>query len=101
MSDEPQAALPLVSLKEHPRARNAIQRSKGYGALIGFVAVGGTMYRSGATLDQAGMRALAGGVGGWMLAWIASVVIWRQLLVAEARAAVRQAVELRQRDAQR
>ncbi len=99
MSAQPRP--PLISLGEHPRAQEGIRRAKAAGALLGFLAVGISMYRRGATLDQAGLRALAGGIGGWMIAWIAAVVVWRQLLIAETRAAVRRAIELRQREAER
>ena len=102
MSDEQQSSgPPLVALRDHPRAQESIRRAKGFGALVGFMAVAVTMYMNGATLDQVGMRALLGGVAGWMVAWAGAVVVWQQLLVGETRAAVKRAVLLRRQEAER
>jgi uncharacterized membrane protein YccC len=92
---------PLISMRDHPRASDSIRRIKGLGALIGFVAVAAAAYLNGSSLDQVGVRALAGGLAGWMVAWAGAVAVWQQLLVGEARAAVRRAVELRQKEAER
>ena len=92
---------PLISMRDHPRAADSIRRVKGVGALIGFLAVAAAVYMNGNSLDQVGIRALAGGLAGWMVAWAGAVVVWQQLLVGEARAAVRRAVELRQTEADR
>jgi hypothetical protein len=91
----------MVSLRDHPRARQSIQRSKAFGAMIGFFAVAATTYMKGATLDQVGMRALMGGIGGWMVAWAGAVAVWQQMLVGETKAAVRRAVALRQQESER
>ena len=34
------------------------------------------------------MRALIAGIGGYMLAWMCAVTVWRQLVLAELRAAI-------------
>jgi hypothetical protein len=34
------------------------------------------------------VRALIAGVGGYLLAWMCSVTVWRQLVLAELRAAI-------------
>ena len=90
---------PLVALRDHPRASDSIRRAKGWGGLAGFVVVAGAVYRNGGTLDEAGMRGLVGGVCGWMLAWIGAVAVWQQMLVGEARSALRKAYEQQQKRA--
>ena len=61
------------SVANHPRARAQIRMAKGWGGLIGFVI--------------AGLRALAAGVAGYVVAWGCAVTVWRHLVVAELRAA--------------
>jgi hypothetical protein len=34
------------------------------------------------------LRALIAGIGGYMLAWMCAVTVWRQLVLAELRAAI-------------
>jgi uncharacterized membrane protein YccC len=101
VTEEKTAGPPLVALRDHPRAQDSIRRAKGFGALVGFLAVAATMYMNGATFDQLGMRALAGGVAGWMVAWAGAVVIWQQILVGETRAALKRAIALRRQEAER
>ncbi len=41
---------------------------------------------AGLSPDQVGLRALAAGIGGYVLGWACSVTVWRHLLIAELRA---------------
>jgi hypothetical protein len=73
----------------HPRARRDIARAKGWGGLAGFGLVLALAVSGGAPLDDALVRALAGGVIGLLVAWRSAVLVWRHLAVAEIRAARR------------
>lgn len=77
-----------LSIAGHPRAAAAVKRAKGFGGVGGFVLAAYLSYKAGVPPDQIGMRALAFGVAGYMLAWACSVTIWRHLVLAELRAAV-------------
>jgi hypothetical protein len=41
------------------------------------------------------VRALGGGVAGWLIVWVAAVQIWKQLIIAEYRAAEQQREQAR------
>lgn len=77
-----------VSVAAHPRAAAAVKRAKGFGGVGGFLLAAYFSYGAGVPADQIGLRALAFGVAGYMLAWACSVTVWRHLVVAEVRAAV-------------
>jgi hypothetical protein len=81
----------------HPRASASIRVWKARGALGGFAVTGGASLLNGAVVFDAGMRALAGGVAGYLAAWFVAVTAWRHLVRAEARTAVRRAMEVRRR----
>jgi hypothetical protein len=79
-----------VSVAAHPRAAAQVRRAKGLGGLIFFVLVAYLSHQANVPPDQIALRALAGGIGGYMLAWACSVSIWRHLVLAEIRAAIEQ-----------
>jgi hypothetical protein len=87
-----------ISVSAHPRAAYSIRRTKGYGGLIGLLLVGWLSYRAGALPVDAALRALAGGIVGYVACWMISVQVWRHLVIAEARAA---AERVRERSAAR
>lgn len=91
----------LVGLAEHPRAAASIRRIKAWGGLIGFGAVVAYSFMRGMPIPDALLRGVIAGVAAQMLAWIAAIVLWQHLLDGEASAAVRQAQELRRRQAAR
>ena len=76
-----------VRLEAHPRAQRAIARAKAIGGVIGFVIGFWLGSRAGLPAWDTGVRALAGGIAGWLLVWVAAVQIWKQLIVGEYRAA--------------
>jgi hypothetical protein len=90
---------PLISLAEHPRAAAAIRRAKASGGIAGLVLAGLGSWMHGATVLDVGVRALGGGIVGYMLTWAAAVMIWRHLILAETKVAVARAVETRRRRA--
>jgi hypothetical protein len=76
-----------ISISAHPRAAYSIRRMKGFGGLIGLLLVGWLSYRAGALPVDAALRALAGGIVGYVACWMIAVQVWRHLVIAEARAA--------------
>ena len=76
-----------VRLAAHPRAQRAIGRAKAIGGVIGFVIGLWLGSRAGLPSWDTGVRALAGGIAGWLIVWVAAVQIWKQLVIAEYRAA--------------
>ena len=80
------AAAPSVAA--HPRASYQVRRVKGWGGLIGFGAAAYVSYKAGVPMFDLGLRALIAGIVGYMLAWACAVTVWRQLVLAELRAAI-------------
>jgi hypothetical protein len=86
----------VLKLSEHPRAGRQIRAAKGWGGLLGFALVGLLSWHAGIPWFDVGMRALLGGVVGYVVAWTGAVHAWRHLAVAEIRAAHRATIERRQ-----
>ncbi len=83
-----------MSVASHPRAAASVRQAKGWGGIAAF---GITVYVSlshGVSPDVAGLRAIAAGIVGYVLAWGCGVMVWRHLMVAELRARVERAREL-------
>jgi hypothetical protein len=85
-----------VRLDAHPRAQRSIARAKAIGGVIGFLIGLWLGSRAGLPSWDTGVRALAGGIAGWLLVWVAAVQIWKQLIIGEFRAAERQREQARQ-----
>jgi hypothetical protein len=83
----PVVSATAISVSGHPRAAYSIRRTKGYGGLLGLLLVGWLSYRAGALPIDAALRALVGGIVGYVSCWMISVQVWRHLVIAEARAA--------------
>ena len=62
-----------------------MRRAKGFSGLAGFTIAGLLSYRANVPAFDVGLRALAVGVAGYVVAWAAAVTVWRVLLVAELR----------------
>lgn len=80
----------VVSVAAHPRAAAHVRRAKGWCGLVGFVLAAYLSLSASVPLVQAGERALIAGAVGYLIGWAASVTVWRQLLLAEVRAAAEQ-----------
>jgi hypothetical protein len=89
-----------ISLANHPRAAAQIRRAKGWGGLAGFVLAAYLSLSANVAFDQAGLRAIAAGVAGYVVGWACSVTVWRHLVVAEMRAAAERARSAREGAAQ-
>lgn len=75
-----------VSVATHPRAHAQVRRAKGWGGLGGFVIAAYVSYQAGVPPEQVGIRALAAGAAGYLVAWGVAVTVWRHLVLAELRA---------------
>lgn len=78
----------LVGLDQVPRASASIRRAKSMGGLAGFAASFLAAHLAGAGLASACLRGIAGGAVAYLVVWAVAVVVWRNLLVAEARRAL-------------
>ena len=76
------------SVAAHPRASYQVRRAKGWGGIAGFALAAYFSYKAGVPTADLGLRALIGGIGGYMLAWACAVTVWRHLVLAELRAAL-------------
>lgn len=74
-----------ASVANHPRARSHVRAAKGWGGLICFVAAGALSLSAGDPGFQVLLQALIAGIIGCMLGWACTVMIWRQILVAEQK----------------
>jgi hypothetical protein len=74
-----------LSVAKHPRAARQVRTAKGLGGLAAFAATAYLSLSAGVPIVQTGVRALACGMVGYLLAWACSVSIWRQLMLAELR----------------
>jgi hypothetical protein len=86
--DDASGATGGPSVFNHPRARYQVRRAKGWGGIAGFLIAGYLSYKAGVPTFDVGLRALVFGIVGYMLAWMCAVTVWRQLVLAELRAAV-------------
>jgi hypothetical protein len=75
-----------VSIAAHPQASHAVRSLKAWGGLIGFGLGAYMSAHAGASLGLLGLRALAAGIAGYMVAWFCGVVAWRAIVSAEVRA---------------
>lgn len=77
-----------ISVAGHPRAAAQVRRAKGFGGVSFFFITAYFSYKAQVPADQVAVRALIAGIGGYMLAWMCAVTVWRQLVLAELRAAI-------------
>jgi hypothetical protein len=76
-----------VSVAAHPRARASVRRVRAWTAIAAFVLVLVLSRRAGVPGEEAVLRALVAGLVGNLLGWMCALAVWRQLVVAELRAA--------------
>jgi hypothetical protein len=90
-----------ISVAAHPRAAGAIRRAKGYGGLGGFVLGAALSLRAGVPVPDAALRGVEAGAGGYVALWFATVMVWRQLAVAEIEAVRRRLLDAAEREIER
>jgi uncharacterized membrane protein YccC len=72
-----------IRLSAHPRARRHIGMAKGWGGLGAFLLVVYLSRGAGLLWGDALLRGVAGGVAGYVAAWMIAVTVWRHLALAE------------------
>jgi hypothetical protein len=87
---------PLVGISAHPYAAVSVRRWKSRAALAGFLLAAYESYGQSLPFADIALRAVAGGVVGYLIGYAAAVTVWRHLLQAQARLAVDRARELRE-----
>ena len=79
------------SVATHPKASYQVRRAKGWGGIAGFALAAYLSYKAGVPPFDLGLRAIAAGIAGYMLAWACAVTVWLHLVLAELRAAAERA----------
>src|SRR5918912_1886327 len=82
-----------ISVSGHPRAAYSVRRAKGWGGLIGLLLVAWYSHKAGLMPVDVALRALTGGIVGYVVAWVIALQVWRHLVIAEARAAARRVAQ--------
>jgi hypothetical protein len=80
----------VIKLSEHPRAKHHIRLAKGWAGLAGAALAGYASWKSGLPFVDTVLRAVLWGVAAYILIWFLAVQVWRQLAIAEVRAAEKQ-----------
>ena len=83
----PAVSASAISVSAHPRAAYSVRRAKGWGGLIGLLLVAWYSHKAGLMAVDVALRALTGGIVGYVVAWVIALQVWRHLVIAEARAA--------------
>lgn len=81
-------AAPYSSVATHPRASVRVRQAKGWGGLAGFAIAAVLSLKASVPAIQVLERAILFGVAGYLVAWALSLLVWRQLMIAEQRAAL-------------
>jgi uncharacterized membrane protein YccC len=89
-------ALAGVSIANHPRARAAVRRARARTALAAFGLVLLVALHAGVPGQEAVLRALIAGIAGFLAAWAVSLLLWKQLVMAELRSAYERRMRRRQ-----
>ena len=82
-----------IRIAEHPRAQRQIGLAKSYAGLGAFALAGYAAWQGGAPFLDVATRSLMWGVAAYVVVWALAVQVWRQLAIAEVRAAERRWTE--------
>ena len=83
------AAAPGIAVANHPRAQHQINMIKSYAGLAAFGLAGYLAWKGGAEFLDVATRALLWGIAAYVAVWAMAVQVWRQVAIAEVRAAER------------
>jgi hypothetical protein len=89
-----------IALSQHPRAKRHIILAKGWAGLGGCAFAGYVAWKSGLPFFDTVLRALLWGVASYLVVWFCALQVWRQLAIAEVRAAEKHWLE-QKREAER
>src|SRR5215212_1511911 len=90
------SAAPGIAVANHPRARHQINLVKSYAGLAAFAVAGYFSWKSGAEYVDVATRALLWGVAAYVAVWAMAVQVWRQIAIAEVRAAEKRCKQQKQ-----
>jgi hypothetical protein len=90
----------VIKLSEHPRAKRQIRLAKSWAGLAGCAFAGYASWNGGAGFIDTVLRALLWGVAAYIVVWFCAVQVWRQIAIAEVKAAEKDWLE-RKREAER
>jgi uncharacterized membrane protein len=90
----------VIKLSEHPRAKHHIRLAKGWAGLAGCALAGYAAWKHGLPFFDTVLRGLLWGIAAYVVVWFLAVQVWRQLAVAEVRAAEKHWLE-RKEEAER
>src|SRR4051794_6728061 len=76
-----------VAIANHPRAQHQINVLKSYAGLAALALAAYLAWKGGAEFLDVASRALLWGVGVYVAVWAMAVQVWRQVAIAEVRAA--------------
>jgi hypothetical protein len=76
-----------ITVHSHPAAMASIRRARARAGLGAFVVVLLLSMHHGLALPSAAVRALVAGVAVQLVTWKVAVVVWRQLIMVQVRAA--------------
>jgi hypothetical protein len=82
-----------IRLSEHPRARRQIRQAKAWGGLGACALAAYVSWHGGASFVDTALRAILWGTIAYVVVWACAQQIWRQLALAELRAAEKRALE--------
>src|SRR3954471_17032315 len=76
-----------IAIANHPKAQHQINALKSYAGLAAFGFAGYLAWKGGAEFVDVATRALLWGVAVYVAIWAMAVQVWRQVAIAEERAA--------------
>ena len=87
-----------IAVANHPKALHQINVLKSWAGLAAFSLSGYFAWKSGALFVDAAVKAVLWGIATYVAVWAMAVQVWRQVAIAEVRAAERQWRERKQAD---
>jgi hypothetical protein len=79
-----------IAVANHPKATQQIKAVKSWAGLAAFFLVAYLAWQDGFTFVDVATRALLWGIAAYVVVWALAVQIWRQVAIAEVRAAEKQ-----------
>jgi type VI protein secretion system component VasK len=76
-----------IAVANHPKAQHQINVMKSYAGLAAFALAGYFAWKGGNAYLDVASRALLWGIATYVAVWAMAVQVWRQIAVAEVRAA--------------
>jgi hypothetical protein len=86
-----------ITVRSHPAAMASIRRARARAGLGAFAVVLLLCMHHGLTLPSAASRALIAGVAVQLVTWKVAVIVWRQIIMVQVRAAQEAHAERRRR----